>query len=120
MRSIRCDVLVIGAGAAGAVVAATLAQAGRKVVLVERGGYYTGPELKQNELAAAQLYAGGGNRPTTDGAYHVTGGECVGGGTLVNYALVRSGADGVGRLAQVSGSPGSVSTPRLATTGSRA
>ena len=39
--TIDCDVLVIGSGAAGAVLAATLAErTGLRIILVERGGHF--------------------------------------------------------------------------------
>ena len=87
--TIDCDVLVIGSGAAGAVLAATLAELTRlRIILVERGGYFGREAMTQHEWQMSQrLYAGGGTRATDDGAIAVRGGECVGGGTTVNVAL---------------------------------
>jgi choline dehydrogenase-like flavoprotein len=87
--TIDCDVLVIGSGAAGSVLAATLAElTGLRIILVERGGYFGREAMTQHEWQMSQrLYAGGGTRTTEDGAIAVRGGECVGGGTTVNVAL---------------------------------
>ena len=41
-RREEADVLVIGSGAGGATVAMRLAEAGKRVLVLERGGYYTG------------------------------------------------------------------------------
>lgn len=86
MRTLDCDVLVIGSGAGGGVIAATLAeQTSARVILVERGGYFRGEAFNQREWDMTRmLYAGGGARSTEDGAIPVLGGQCVGGGTTVN------------------------------------
>jgi len=87
--TIDCDVLVIGSGAAGSVLAATLAeQTDLRIVLVERGGHFGREAMTRREWQMVQrLYADGGSRTTDDGAISVRGGECVGGGTTVNVAL---------------------------------
>ena len=38
----EADVVVVGSGMGGASLAARIAEAGKRVVIVERGGYYTG------------------------------------------------------------------------------
>jgi choline dehydrogenase-like flavoprotein len=87
--TIDCDVIVIGSGAAGSVIAATLAElTGLRVILVERGGYFGREAMTGREWQMSQrLYAEGGTRTTDDGAIAVRGGACVGGGTTVNVAL---------------------------------
>jgi choline dehydrogenase-like flavoprotein len=88
MTYLTCDVLVIGSGAAGATLAATIAEASDlSVVLVEKGPYYGAEFFNQRELDMFTLLAQHGARATVDGAIPVAGGECVGGGTTVNYAL---------------------------------
>ena len=88
MTRITADVLIIGSGAAGGVLAATLADlSGKRIVLVEKGGHYASDFFSQREWDSGVLYAGRGGRSTVDGAIVVRGGECVGGGTTVNYAL---------------------------------
>ncbi len=88
MTNIKCDVVIIGSGAAGATIAATIAEATKlSVVLVEKGPYYGAEFFNQRELDMMTLLAQNGARATMDGAIPVAGGECVGGGTTVNYAL---------------------------------
>jgi len=82
------DVLIIGSGAAGAVLAATLsASTSKRILLVEKGGYFTSQFFNQREWDMRVLLADDGGRSTADGSIPVRGGECVGGGTTVNYAL---------------------------------
>jgi choline dehydrogenase-like flavoprotein len=83
-----CDIAIVGSGAAGAVLAATLAERTEKsIVLIEKGPYYDKSFFDQRELDMSVLLADRGGRTTADGAYPVQSGECVGGGTTVNYAL---------------------------------
>ena len=85
---IDCDILIIGSGAAGGALAATLSELTRQsIVLVDKGPHYTSEFFNQREWDMTSLYAGRGTRSTVDGAIPVRGGECVGGGTTVNYAL---------------------------------
>jgi choline dehydrogenase-like flavoprotein len=80
--------MIIGSGAAGGVLAATLsALTEAKIVLVEKGGYFTRTFFNQREWDMRVLRADEERRSTADGAIPVRGGECVGGGTTVNYAL---------------------------------
>ena len=50
------DVCIIGSDAAGAVLAKELVQAGKSVVLLERGGYYEGKDMNQRETDMMPLY----------------------------------------------------------------
>jgi len=85
---LQADIVIIGSGAAGGVLAATLAEkTDKKILLLEKGGYYEGASIVQEELGARHLFADRGTRGTKDGSIAVRGGECVGGGTTVNVAL---------------------------------
>src|SRR5438094_10144105 len=56
----RADVVIVGAGASGSVFAATLAKAGKKVVVLE-----TGPDWKLSDLISSDFW---GRRIKTAGA----------------------------------------------------
>ena len=84
--ALTCDVCVIGSGAGGGVVAAVLAAAGKDVVVLEAGDYYDDADFDGAELAGFQrLYAEGGFAGTQDHSVGILAGECLGGGTVVNY-----------------------------------
>jgi long-chain-alcohol oxidase len=83
---LSCDVCVIGSGAGGGTAAAVLAAAGKDVVVLEAGGYYDDADFDGGELGGYQrLYAEGGAAATADQSVGLLAGECVGGGTVVNY-----------------------------------
>ena len=85
--TLDADVVVVGSGAAGGVVAADLAAAGRSVVVLEAGPFVPEPEMPTDELAAFdRVYLNHGLTPSWDGAVVTLAGTGVGGGTLVNWA----------------------------------
>jgi choline dehydrogenase-like flavoprotein len=43
------DVCIIGSGAAGAVLAKELVETGKRVILLERGGYHEGKDMNQRD-----------------------------------------------------------------------
>jgi choline dehydrogenase-like flavoprotein len=88
VTSLSCDILIIGSGAAGGVLAATLSElTTRKIILIEKGGWFGADFFNQREWDMRVLYAEDGRRSSADGSIPIRGGECVGGGTTVNYAL---------------------------------
>jgi choline dehydrogenase-like flavoprotein len=83
---LEADVVVVGSGAGGGVVAADLAAAGRSVVVLEAGPFVDEASMPGDELHAfEQLYLERGLLSTWDGALTLLAGSGVGGGTLVNW-----------------------------------
>jgi long-chain-alcohol oxidase len=83
---LEADVVVVGSGAGGGVVAAELAGAGRSVLVVESGPFVDEASMPRDELDAyARLYLNYGLLSTWDGAVTMLAGSGVGGGTLVNW-----------------------------------
>ena len=82
-----CDVLVIGSGAGGGVVAGELAEAGHDVLVLDKGPYLHGSDFTQREAdMMGQLYDGRCALLTQDGSIGILAGSCLGGGTTVNWA----------------------------------
>jgi choline dehydrogenase-like flavoprotein len=83
---LSCEVCVIGSGAGGSVAAAILARAGKDVIVLEAGSYYDDADFDGAELGGFQrLYLEGGFAATADQSVGLLAGECLGGGTVVNY-----------------------------------
>ena len=82
---LTAEVCVIGTGAGGAVIAKELAEAGRDVVVLEQGGYYTKEDFTQREDEMMPLlYEDMGNRATADQSILILQGRNVGGSTVHN------------------------------------
>jgi choline dehydrogenase-like flavoprotein len=84
--TLDCDVVVVGSGAGGGVAAGLLAEAGRSVVVLEKGPNPGSREMTQVEgdmLGA--LYLDGGLLMTQSGSMPILAGSCLGGGTVINY-----------------------------------
>jgi choline dehydrogenase-like flavoprotein len=82
---VRADVVVVGSGAGGGVVASAFARAGRRVVVLEAGGAYGPRDFTQRELMMSELYLDSGLTATSDLGIAILAGSCVGGGTTVNW-----------------------------------
>jgi len=83
---LTADVVVVGSGAGGGVLAAELARAGRSVVVLEAGPFVPESEMPTDELAAYdRMYLDHGLTSTWDGAISILAGSVVGGGTTVNW-----------------------------------
>jgi choline dehydrogenase-like flavoprotein len=82
---IRADVVVVGSGAGGGVIAAAFARAGRRVVVLEAAGAFGPADFTQRELMMSQLYLDAGLTATSDLGIAILAGANVGGGTTVNW-----------------------------------
>ena len=84
----RYDAIVVGSGAGGAIVAYRLAEAGRRVLVLERGPHVDPGEFGEDEVQQyLRLYNEGALQMATDFRLQVLQGMCVGGGTTVNNAV---------------------------------
>ncbi|MCP3138271.1 GMC family oxidoreductase [Pyxidicoccus xibeiensis] len=83
---LQADVVVVGSGAGGGLIAGRLARAGLKVIVLEAGRYLSEADFQQLEVPAYQhLYWRGGPTPTADLNVSLMAGACLGGGTVVNW-----------------------------------
>jgi len=82
------DVCVIGSGAAGAIIAEKLAASGKSVVLLEKGGYYDGESMNQQENdMISLLWKNSGANFTSNLKIAIAQGSCLGGSTVINDAV---------------------------------
>lgn len=94
--TLDADVVIVGSGAGGGVVADMLSAAGRSVVVLEAGPFIDEPSMPTDELAAFdRLYLDHGLLASWDGSLSMLAGCAVGGGTLVNWATCVRPRDGV-------------------------
>ncbi|WP_233554526.1 GMC family oxidoreductase [Deinococcus cavernae] len=85
-QDMHADVVVIGSGAGGGVIAGELAGQGLKVVVLDMGRHFADAELGQSELwAYRNIYWHGGFTTTADGNVSLIAGQAVGGGTVGNW-----------------------------------
>jgi len=97
-QTLSCQVLVIGSGAGGASVAATLAEAGIDVLMLEEGPYIPAAEAPAGISASMlSMWRGGGLLATLGSQIAFAEGRCVGGGTEINSAIFQRTPDSVVR-----------------------
>jgi choline dehydrogenase-like flavoprotein len=86
--TVEADIVVVGSGAAGAVLAYRLAEAGRQVLILERGEHVDPSDFSEDETEMfSKLYADGALQLSRDFRFQVLQGMCVGGTTVVNNGV---------------------------------
>jgi choline dehydrogenase-like flavoprotein len=87
-RDRHYDAVVVGSGAAGAILAYRFAEAGRRVIVLERGPHVDPRRFTDDEVEQyLRLYNEGALQLATNFSLQVLQGMCVGGGTTINNAL---------------------------------
>ena len=94
--TLEADVVIVGSGAGGGVIAAELTAAGRSVVVIEAGPFLDEEHLPTDELDAFdRAYLNHGLLTTWDGSVTMLAGTAVGGGTVVNWMTSIAAPDDV-------------------------
>ena len=84
--TLDCDVCVVGSGAGGAVAAFEAAQAGRSIIVLERGPAWSETDLVPREAeGSARFFWDRGLAATEDLGVVLFAGRALGGGTVVNW-----------------------------------
>jgi choline dehydrogenase-like flavoprotein len=84
---ITADAVIVGSGCGGAVAAKTLAEAGLKVIVVDKGYYWSPLRLPMSEQEGnAHLFENGGGIFSKNGTVTISSGSSWGGGGTVNWS----------------------------------
>lgn len=84
---LETDIVIVGSGCGGGVCAKVLAEAGHRVLIVDKG-YYTPPsELPIKPDSMKLLFDSSGVLSNTDGSTVIGAGSCWGGGGINNWSV---------------------------------
>lgn len=113
--TLEADVVVIGSGAGGGVVAGELAMAGKSVIVLEKGGYnYEGNFTQLEDQASSELFLKRGALATDDLGVLIMSGSTLGGSTIINWmTCFRTPDDVLAEWEQCSGLHGYFTDPQL-------
>jgi len=82
------DVVIIGSGAAGAILAEQLLARGRDVIMLEKGLHLDRADFTEDEVhQISRLYGDGALQLSQSYRFQILQGSCVGGGTTINNAV---------------------------------
>ncbi|KAF6827017.1 long chain fatty alcohol oxidase [Colletotrichum musicola] len=85
---VETDVVIVGSGCGGAVAAKVLAEAGHKVLIVDKSYYFPPSQLPMSQDAGCQyLYENKGFLTSDDNSLNLAAGSCWGGGGTVNWSV---------------------------------
>ncbi len=85
---VEADVVIVGSGCGGAVCAKTLAEAGHRVVVVDKGYHFPPSQLPMPQQQATNyLFENGGVVSSADHSVDCVAGSCWGGGGVVNWSV---------------------------------
>jgi choline dehydrogenase-like flavoprotein len=88
--TLETDVVIVGSGAGGGVVAGELAAAGLDVIVLEKGGYAAESDFDGAELRSqARLFEKQGFLTSADLGTLILAGSTLGGGTTINWAVAQ-------------------------------
>ncbi|KAB8074210.1 hypothetical protein BDV29DRAFT_173951 [Aspergillus leporis] len=86
-ETIETDVVIVGSGCGGSVTAKNLAEAGYKVVVVEKAYQYSTKHFPMNfSEGSVSLFEGGGAVSSDDGSVGIFAGSTWGGGGTINWS----------------------------------
>ncbi|CAH0025330.1 unnamed protein product [Clonostachys rhizophaga] len=84
---VETDVVIVGSGCGGGVCAKLLAEAGHRVLVVDRGYYFQPESLPMKAALVDQVLQAGGGLTTVDGSTMVIAGSSWGGGGSINWSV---------------------------------
>ncbi|TWU76780.1 hypothetical protein ED733_005160 [Metarhizium rileyi] len=88
VHEITTDVVIVGSGCGGGVSAKNIAEAGHKVLVVDKGYYFPPSHFPMTQAAGAHyLFDGGGVVFSDSSSTGVVCGACWGGGGTVNWSV---------------------------------
>lgn len=86
-ETVETDVVIVGSGCGGAVCAKNLAEAGHRVLIVDKAYHFPASQLPMTEEAGGiHLFENGGAVQSDDGSMIVLAGSSWGGGGTVNWS----------------------------------
>ena len=84
---LETDAVIVGSGCGGAFAAKTLAEAGLKVIVIDKSYYWSPDHLPMSENdASVHLFANGGAYQSDDASMTVINGSTWGGGGTINWS----------------------------------
>lgn len=95
---IDTDVVIVGSGCGGGVCAKVLAEAGHRVLVVDKGYHFRPSQLPMDqETGSRNLFEGHGVISSDDNSLNILAGSCWGGGGTVNWSVCLEPQDFVRR-----------------------